>query len=113
VAATEGGMLGHRHRPQARLGARRTAERFPVDVNRAPRELLLRVPGLGTRAVDRILAARRSGALRLDDVARVSGAAARARPFIVTADWRPTALLDDARLRARFAPPPRQLSLFE
>src|SRR3569623_615043 len=28
--------------------------RFPVDVNRAPREMLLRVPGLVTRAVDRI-----------------------------------------------------------
>src|SRR5215218_1924712 len=36
---------------------------FPVDVNSAPRELLLRVPGLGTRTVDRIIASRRSGAL--------------------------------------------------
>jgi putative DNA modification/repair radical SAM protein len=34
-------------------------ERFPVDVNRAPRELLLRVPGLGVKAVDRLLLARR------------------------------------------------------
>ena len=49
---------------------------FPVDVNRAGREMLLRVPGLGVRAVDRIIAARRSGALRLDDVARLSGALA-------------------------------------
>ena len=29
---------------------------FPVDVNRAPKEMLLRVPGLGTKAVERILA---------------------------------------------------------
>ncbi len=85
---------------------------FPVDVNRAPRELLLRVPGLGTRAVDRILAARRSGVLRLDDIGRVSGALRRARPFIVTADWRPTAVLDVERLQSRLAPP-RQLSLFD
>lgn len=111
-AATTGGMLDLGIDPKLAwaLGHR---DRFPVDVNRAPRELLLRVPGLGTRAVDRIIAARRSGALRLDDVARVSGSVGRARPFIVTADWRPTALLDDARLRARLAPPPRQLSLFE
>ena len=42
-----------------------------------------------SRAVDRIIAARRTGALRLDDVARLSGALARARPFIIAADWQP------------------------
>ena len=31
-------------------------ERFPVDLNRAPRELLLRVPGLGVKSVDRLIA---------------------------------------------------------
>jgi putative DNA modification/repair radical SAM protein len=92
--------------------ALRHRERFPVDVNRAPREALLRVPGFGTRAVTRILAARRSAALRLDDVARLCGALKRARPFITAADWRPTTLLDDAHLRRRLAPPPAQLSLF-
>ena len=45
---------------------------FPVDVNRAPRELLLRVPGLGAKAVNAILAARRWRRLRLDDVARLT-----------------------------------------
>jgi putative DNA modification/repair radical SAM protein len=88
-------------------------EHFPVDVNRADRETLLRVPGLGTRAVNRIIAARRLGKLRLDDISRLSGALARARPFIVTVDWRPTALLDDAHLRWRLAPQPVQLALFE
>jgi putative DNA modification/repair radical SAM protein len=85
---------------------------FPVDVNRAPREMLLRVPGLGTRAVDRILASRRSGALRLADVGRLSGALARARPFIIAGDWRPTRVLDDAQLRRKLAPPAVQLNLF-
>ena len=42
-------------------------DRFPVDVNRAPRELLWRIPGLGTKAVARILSARRWRRLRLDD----------------------------------------------
>ncbi len=46
---------------------------FPVDVNRADREMLLRVPGLGVRAVDRIIAARRHHRLRLEDVARAGG----------------------------------------
>ncbi len=85
---------------------------FPVDVNTAAREMLLRVPGLGTRAVDRILASRRSGALRLDDVVRVAGAVSRARPFIVTADYHPGRTLDHAGLRAKLAPRPQQLSLF-
>jgi putative DNA modification/repair radical SAM protein len=85
---------------------------FPVDVNSAAREALLRVPGLGTRAVDRIIASRRSGALRLDDVARLSGALSRARPFITTLDYHPGRILDDARLRSKLAPKPTQLSLF-
>jgi putative DNA modification/repair radical SAM protein len=85
---------------------------FPVDVNTADRDLLLRVPGLGTRAVDRIIASRRSGALRLDDVARLSGALSRARPFIITLDYHPGRTLDDVRLRHKLKPKPAQLSLF-
>ena len=57
-------------------------ESFPVDVNRAPKEQLLRVPGLGTKAVDRILASRRWRKLRLDDVARLTLSIAKVRPFI-------------------------------
>jgi predicted DNA-binding helix-hairpin-helix protein len=34
-------------------------ERFPVDLNRAPKEMLLRVPGLGVKSVERLLQARR------------------------------------------------------
>src|SRR5690606_2779629 len=41
---------------------------FPVDVNRADREMLLRVPGLGVKAVDRILMARRQRELGLADL---------------------------------------------
>ena len=44
--------------------------------------MLLRVPGLGTSAVDRIVAARRMARLRLDDVARLTASLKRARPFL-------------------------------
>ncbi|MEL6878235.1 MAG: putative DNA modification/repair radical SAM protein, partial [Pseudomonadota bacterium] len=54
---------------------------FPVDVNRAGRKLLLRVPGLGPTAVRRIIAARRHRTLRLDDVARLTQSIAKVRPF--------------------------------
>src|SRR3546814_1597813 len=63
-------------------------EAFPVDINRAPRELLLRVPGLGTRAVDRIIVARRLGKLGLGDLAKLTASVRKLLPFIVTPDWR-------------------------
>ncbi|KTT70979.1 putative DNA modification/repair radical SAM protein [Sphingomonas endophytica] len=89
-------------------------DRFPVDVNRAPRELLWRVPGLGTKAVANILAARRWRRLRLDDVARLTVSIARIRPFIVAEDWRPVALADRAELKPLVTSRParRQLELF-
>ena len=87
-------------------------EQFPVDVNRADRETLLRVPGLGTRSVDRIIASRRSGTLRFDDIARLTSAVSRARDFIVTPDHTPRHL-DTSQLRERFVrKAPAQLSLF-
>ncbi len=87
-------------------------ETFPVDVNRAPKEQLLRVPGLGTKAVDRILASRRWRKLRLDDVARLTLSITKVRPFITTLDWRPTLLTDRADLRTLVAPKETQLELF-
>ena len=85
---------------------------FPVDVNRASKEMLLRVPGLGTTAVERILASRRHRTLRLDDVAKLTQSISKVRPFICTLDWRPLSLLDRADLRALLAPKQEQLELF-
>ncbi|MEL6289137.1 MAG: putative DNA modification/repair radical SAM protein [Pseudomonadota bacterium] len=87
-------------------------ERFPVDINRADRELLLRVPGLGTKAVDRLLSARRFQRFRLEDLARLSPGTRKAMPFICAEDWTPGALTDSANLRARFGPKPQQMDLF-
>ncbi|MGB5258238.1 MAG: putative DNA modification/repair radical SAM protein [Woeseiaceae bacterium] len=87
-------------------------ESFPTDVNRATRGELLRVPGLGTRSVSAILKARRLGALRLNDVARLTASVAKVRPFIVTRDWRPARELESAHLRAQLARPPEQGDLF-
>ncbi len=85
---------------------------FPVAVNRAPREMLLRVPGFGPRSVDRILAARRHREVRYEDLVRIGCNLKNARPFISLPGWSPGALPDAAQLRARFASPPEQLSLF-
>ena len=89
-------------------------EQFPVDVNRAPKEALLRVPGLGMRGVGMVLRARRHKRLRLEDVARITVSIEKLRPFIVTADWRPLQLSDRAELLSLFVRPKKleQLELF-
>jgi len=84
---------------------------FPVDVNKAPREMLLRVPGLGATSVKRVLATRRHRALRLDDLKRLAVSLKSALPFVTALDWRPGALLDEERLKEKLKPPPQQLSL--
>jgi putative DNA modification/repair radical SAM protein len=85
---------------------------FPVDVNRAPREMLLRVPGLGVKAVSNILAARRWRRLSLADVGRLTQSIAKVRPFLIADDWRPLVLSDRADLRPVVAPKKEQLELF-
>ena len=57
-------------------------EIFPVEVNRAPLELLLRVPGIGTRSAYKIIAARRYSALTFEDLKKMRVVLKRARHFI-------------------------------
>src|SRR4029077_8647773 len=79
--------------------ALRHRDRFPLDVNRASREDLLRVPGFGRKAVDRIIATRRVTSIRAADLARLHIPSSRALPFIVLSDRRPSPhLLDGAGL---------------
>ena len=109
---TEDGMLDLGIDPKL-AWALKHRDRFPVDVNTAEREMLLRVPGLGAKAVDKIVAARRHTRLTLADVGRLSSGVRRAEPFLITADHRPVRLTDRADLRARLAPRrSEQLSLF-
>lgn len=93
--------------------ALRHPEKFPVNLNSAPRETLLRVPGLGTRNVDRIVLARRYGKLRIADLARLRAPLQKLLPFVQLLDHHPHKRLDDpAALRAQLAPKPRQQDLF-
>src|SRR4051812_18180861 len=85
-------------------------DRFPLDVNRASREQLLRVPGFGAKAVDRIIATRRVSSIRVSDLAQLHIPRNKALPFIVLSDHRPSPrLLDSARLAERFRPKATQL----
>jgi predicted DNA-binding helix-hairpin-helix protein len=84
-----------------------------VDVYKASRAALLRIPGVGVRNVKRILDIRRHRALRLEDLARLKVSIGKTKFFIVTADHNPAVLqIDSPRLPAKIAPEPQQLSLF-
>ncbi|MEM7570291.1 MAG: putative DNA modification/repair radical SAM protein [Pseudomonadota bacterium] len=109
--ATEGGMLDLEIDPKLAWALKHRGL-FPVNINRADKEMLLRVPGLGTKAVGRILSARRYRSLRLEDLARLTASVKKMRPFIIAQGWHPGPSLDAMDLRARLAPAPKQLDLF-
>ena len=110
ASATTGGMLDLSLDPKLAWALANRA-RFPVDLNTAPKESLLRVPGVGTKTVDKLVALRRHRSVRYDDLARMGANMRAAAPFVTARDWTPRGLTDAASLRARFAPPPEQLSL--
>jgi predicted DNA-binding helix-hairpin-helix protein len=93
--------------------ALRHREFFPVDLNRASKAALLRVPGLGVRNVKRILSIRRFHHLRLEDLVKLRVSLTKCRPFVTLADHNPDALrIDRDDLRDRVKPKHEQLELF-
>ncbi len=93
--------------------ALRHREFFPVDVNRATREQLLRVPGIGHRNVMRILSIRRYHRLSLEDLRKLKVALRRTKPFVVTTDHSPSLVVLDSPALAGQTTAPQQLMLFE
>jgi putative DNA modification/repair radical SAM protein len=107
----EGGMLDLELDPKL-AWALANRDRFPVDVNKADKETLLRVPGFGAKTVNALLSARRHRTVRLEDLARLGVSLKKVRSFITAEGWSPHKSLDRSDLRAAFAPPPEQLQLF-
>ncbi|MCD0421137.1 putative DNA modification/repair radical SAM protein [Rubrivivax sp. JA1024] len=108
IVTGDDGMLVLEHDPKL-AWALAHRERFPVDLNTAPRELLLRVPGLGVRTVERLLVARHGRRLRHADLKALRVPLAKALPFVVLADHRPGKALE-AATAPRAA---QQLGLFD
>ncbi len=69
--------------------AERHPEFFPIDVNTAPREALLRVPGIGYKNVDRIVRIRRYQKLAIDHLRKLHVQLAKASAYITAADHLP------------------------
>ena len=100
-------------------------EQFPVEVNRAPYEMLLRVPGIGVKSARRILTARRTGSLDFAGLKKLGVVLKRAQYFLLCNGKMMEGLRvnPDAVLRALISPQdyelaalpeqaPEQLSLF-
>ena len=96
---------------------------FPLEVNTAPRELLLRVPGIGVNSTMRILRARREAKLDFDGLRRIGVVLKRAQYFItcqgktaqgvrITPDNALSALISDSQKQRLPSQGYEQLSLF-
>lgn len=87
-------------------------DQFPIDLNTAPRELLLRIPGVGVRNVENMLQIRRWQKLRLQDVLALRINLKRTLPFIITVDHRPHNIEKAVATLLEKETPPEQLDLF-
>lgn len=110
TAARPDGMLDLALDPKLAWALENRA-RFPIDINSAERDLLLRVPGFGVRTVDSVIAARRFRKLGLDDLKRLRVSVKKVKAFITAAGWTPLKLIDREDLRQVFMSPPQQMAL--
>jgi putative DNA modification/repair radical SAM protein len=84
---------------------------FPMDVNKATKEMLVRIPGMGTTTASGVVATRRHRTLRLADLAALTKTWKRLKPWIVCGDWTPGSILDADDLGKRLAVKSEQLQL--
>ena len=81
--------------------ALRNSYLFPIDINQAPREMLLRIPGVGVRSVQKILMARKFQTLSYYDLKKMGVTLSRAKYFITCSGATPLAgTIDPLRLRS-------------
>ena len=88
-------------------------QHFPVDLNRADVTLIARIPGIGVLSAQRLVALRRQKRIRFEDVGRLRCVLEKAKPFIVTQDYRPAqATRESLVLRQQLSEAPQQMGLW-
>ncbi|MCQ4241269.1 putative DNA modification/repair radical SAM protein [Stutzerimonas stutzeri] len=88
-------------------------EHFPVDLNRAEPSLIARIPGIGILSAKRLVALRRQKRIRFEDLTRLRCSLEKAKPFVITQDYRPSlANRDSATLRQQLSEGPQQMALW-
>jgi len=84
---------------------------FPVNINIASKEALLRVPGIGARSAQKIIQMRRHKKIRLDDLKKIRCSIKKIKPFIATQDYQPLKLSDQEDISAWVTPQAEQLEM--
>lgn len=109
----EKGMLDLQIDPKL-AWAIRNRDFFPVNINRAPYEVIMRIPGIGARNAQKITELRRHRHIRLQDLQQLRIPMNKVKPFIETLDYTPASrLLEQDNLRSHFIPPVQQsLAIF-
>lgn len=85
---------------------------FPLDLNKADKSLLLRVPGLGVTTVKKILSIRRYARLRWEDLIKLRVPLERVKAFVTVDNWAPPPALLDADRLGQSLVEPEQMDLF-
>ncbi len=112
LAGTDNNMLDLDLDPKLSW-ALRHRESFPVDLNRADRHMLLRVPGLGVTSVNKIISLRRYHPLNWIDLVKLKVPIQKVKPFVCVSNYRPAIhTLDSQALVNSFKAPAAQLELF-
>jgi putative DNA modification/repair radical SAM protein len=83
---------------------------FPIDLNKADKHMLLRIPGLGVTSVKKILSIRRYHNISWHDLIKMRLPLEKMKPFICVADYKPPITLLDSN--TLFQPKSTQLELF-
>jgi probable DNA metabolism protein len=77
---------------------------FPIDINAADREMILRVPGIGLKSANRIVSLRQRGRIRFEHLKQLGVVVSRAHPYIrcdglPTAQWNGASLMQESQAR--------------
>lgn len=105
------GMLDMEHDPKL-AWALHNRHIFPIDLNKADRYLLLRVPGIGARTVQKILSIRPYANLTWEDLTKMRLSLNKLKPFVTVTNYKPALHLLDAENLELLLKNPQQMELF-
>lgn len=91
-------------------------DKFPIEVNTAPYELLLRVPGIGVKSAQRIMKQRKFAVIQLQHLQKIGVVTKRARFFIIcNGKYDNKTPFDVLSIKKELRPEPKyeQISLFQ
>lgn len=92
--------------------ALRNRHLFPVDLNKADKAMMLRVPGLGVTNVKKILSIRRYARLNWEDLVKLHVPLSKVKAFVSVGNWSPPPALLEADRLGKNLVPPKQMELF-